>query len=234
MIEIRPGDKVLVLGQNGSGKSVWATSIARSWAQGSVVIFDPKGDDAEAVIPNLATAYRAADVVRHLPGRVLYRPTLAEYSRRPGDPSNRPAIWSRWDEIMRKLYELARRGQRPALVIVHELATLSTATAIGPAFGQAIREGRSKGITLILITQRPQGTSMLARSEAQHVVVYTLTDQAARDVAAELVADVDDPELAEFVRRRALPLDHRWWYRGRDLHLRLHDPLPYPGPPRQE
>lgn len=216
-----------MLGQNGSGKSVWATSIARGWARGSVVIFDPKGDDAEAVIPNLATAYTAADVIRRLPGRVLYRPTLAEYQRRPGDHPARPPIWQRWDEIMAKLYDLARRGHRPALVIVHELATLSTAHAIGPAFGQAIREGRSKGITLVLVTQRPQGTSLLARSEAQHVVVYTLTDQAARDVAAELLSDVDDPELAAVVRQRALPLDHRWWYRGRDLRLRLHDPLPY-------
>lgn len=219
-----------MLGQNGSGKSVIASAIARSWAQGSIVVFDPKGDDDEATIPNSAIAYTARDVVGRLPGRVLYRPAMSEYLKRPGDHPNRPPIWQRFDEIAKRLYELATRGHRPALVVVHELATLSTAQSIGPHLAQLIREGRSKGITLVLITQRPQGTSLLARSEAQHVIVMTLTDQAARDVAAELVSDIDDPELGELVRKRSLPLDHRWWYRGRDLHLRLHDPLPYPGP----
>lgn len=228
MIRIRPGEKVLILGQNRSGKSVWATSIARSWANGSVLIVDPKGDDPEVVIPNASIAFTAADAVRQLPGRVVYRPTIAEHAtRRPGDPATRPPLWSRLDEVCRRLYDLATRGHGPTLVVIHEFADFCTATSSGPALAQLIRAGGSKGITLILVTQRPQGTLVLARSEAQHVVVFTLTDQAARDVAADLLADVDDPQLAALVRARPLPLDRRWWYRGPDFRLRLHDPLPY-------
>lgn len=213
---------MLILGQNGSGKSVIASRIGRSWV-GPVVVFDPKGDDREAVLPNMAVARRADDVVRHLPGRILYRPALADFEA-PG--GRMPGIWAAWERICRRVYEGARRGERPYLVIVHELATLSTSQAIGPAFAQLVREGRSMGITLVLVTQRPQGTSLLARSEAQHVVCMTLADQAARDVAAELLSDIERPEMAQLVRSRPLPLDHTWWYRGPDFRLKLHAPVP--------
>ncbi|MDE2620632.1 MAG: hypothetical protein KGL54_10770 [Sphingomonadales bacterium] len=215
---------MLILGQNGSGKSVIASRIGRSWAAGPVVVFDPKGDDREAVLPNMGVARRADDVVRHLPGRVLYRPSLPDYE--PVRGSRMPGIWASWERVSRKILEDAKAGHRPTLVIVHELATLTTSQGIGPAFAQLIREGRSLGITLILITQRPQGTSLLARSEAQHVVCMTLADQAARDVAAELLADIEHPEWAAQVRSRPLPLDHSWWYRGPDFRLRLHAPVP--------
>lgn len=228
IIDIRTGDKLLILGQNGTGKSVIATSIARSWPAGSIVVMDPKGDDGETVVANMAVATTAEDVCRRLPGRVLYRPSLAEYeTRRPGDPTGIPPIWARWERICRRLYELARQGHRPTLIVVHELATICSSHAIGHAWAQLIREGRSKGITLVMVTQRPQGTSVLARSEAQHVIAMTLTDQAARDVAAELLGDIDHPELADQIRARPLPLDHTWWYRGPDFRLALHDPLPY-------
>ena len=215
---------MLILGQNGSGKSVIASRIGRSWAAGPVVVFDPKGDDREAVLPNMAVARRAEDAARHLPGRILYRPGLGEYE--PVRGSRMPGVWARWDLISRKLLDLARRGHGPTLVIIHELATLTTAQGIGPACAQLFREGRSMGISIIAITQRPQGTSLLARSEAQHVVCLTLADQAARDVAAELLADIERPEMARVVRSRPLPLDHTWWYRGPDFRLRLHAPVP--------
>ncbi len=204
-----------------------ASWIGRGWASGPIVVFDPKGDDREARLPNMAVARTAADVVRRLPGRVLYRPGMAEYGPVPG--ARMAGIWARWEKVCRRVYEDARRGHRPALVIVHELATLTTSQGIGPAFAQLIREGRSMGITLVLVTQRPQGTSLLARSEAQHVIVMTLADQAARDVAAELLSDIVRPEMAAVVRLRPLPLDHTWWYRGPDFRLSLHSPLPYAG-----
>ncbi len=220
----RPGDKMLILGQNGSGKSVIATRIARSWHHGTVLVFDPKGDDREAVLPNMAVARRADDAVRHLPGRIIYRPSLEEFL--PVRGARMPGIWANFEKIARKLLELARRGLGPILVVIHELATLTTAMGIGPALAQLFREGRSMGISVIAITQRPQGTSLYARSEAQHVVCLTLADQAARDVAAQLLADIERPEMAQIVRSRPLPLDHTWWYRGPDFRLKLHAPVP--------
>lgn len=215
------------MGQNGTGKSVWATAIARGWDRGSIVIYDPK-DDPEARIPNCFIARTADEAIAHLPGRVLYRPTSSEFTaRKRGDRAGTPPIWLRFDEIMRKLLDLARRAGEAALVIIHELADLGTQFSNGQAFGEVVRKGRSLGITLVMVTQRPLGTPLIARSEAQHVVAFTLTDSAARQCAAELLADVDRPEMADAIRLRPLPLNHTWWYRGPDFRLRLHSPLPY-------
>lgn len=217
------------MGQNGSGKSVLVSAIARAWERGSIVVYDPK-DDPEALIPNAAIVRTARDAVRALPGRLIYRPTLAEFTdHRPGDPRGGPPIWARFDEIMRKLLTLARAGGPASLVVIHELADLSASWGQGPALGEVIRKGRSLRITLAMVTQRPQGTVPIARSEAQHVVAFTLTDAAARLVASELLADIERPEIAAAIRLRPLPLDHRWWYRGPDFRLRLHSPLPYQG-----
>jgi hypothetical protein len=227
--ELRPGEKMLILGMNGSGKSVISQSIARSWAVGPIVVVDTKGDDPAAMIPNSTICYTADDVVRHLPGRVIYRPSMDEKARRrPGDPRGLRPLWCRFEVIASKLWQLASETRRPSLLCVKELRELCTEQSIGPAFRELITAGRSKGITLILETQRPQRVALEARSEAQHVICLTLTDPAAREEAASLLADPNQPEMVAAIRQRSLPLDFRWWYRGPDFALRLHDPVRMP------
>lgn len=217
------------MGQNGSGKSVLATAIARSWAAGPVLIYDPK-DDPEAAIANATVARTARDVVRRLPGRVVYRPDPGEFTRRqPGDlPGIRP-IWARFDECLREMIRLAQVTRQPSLVVVHELGDLGTPQACGPVLSEAIRKGRSLGITMVLITQRPVGIPVLVRSEAQHVAAFSLANPADRAVAAELMEDVGDPRIGPLIRANPLPLDHTWWYRSRDFRTVLAAPLPYRG-----
>ena len=70
-LELDAGHKILVVGQNGSGKSVLVTWIARSFDR--VVVYDPK-DDPAAELPGAAVVRTAREAVRHLPGKVLYRP----------------------------------------------------------------------------------------------------------------------------------------------------------------
>lgn len=217
------------MGQNGTGKSHLLTSLAAAWDRGPLVIYDPK-DDPEALIPNATIVRTAREAVRRLPGRVIYRPELAEFrSRHPGDPLNSPPIWARIDVIVDKLIGLARAGGPGSLLVIHELADLGAPWGCGPALAEAIRKGRSLQITLAMATQRPQGTPVMARSEAQHIIAFTLTDAAARDVAAELMTDLEHPEIADLIRLRPLPLDHTWWHRGPDFRTRLHSPLPYQG-----
>ncbi len=233
LVPIRPGDKALVLGQNGTGKSLWAHAVALAWSAGTVLVVDTKGDDPAAELPNQTVATRAEDVVRRLPGRVLYRPSLAEKSvRRVGDPPNLRPLWARFETVARKVWEQAQVTRAPQLVVIHELAELCTSAAIGPAFRELITSGRSWGITLVLLTQRPQGVAVIARSEAQHVVCFALADQDSRDMASRLLDDIYAPELASFVRARSLPRDFSWWYRGPDYRLARHTAIAAPGPRR--
>ncbi|MHB8420644.1 MAG: hypothetical protein ACYDCL_21440 [Myxococcales bacterium] len=204
-VELRAGDKMLIAGQNGSGKSVLATALARSFDR--VVVYDPK-DDPAAEIPGAAVLATAREVVRGLPGRILYRPSGAELA----------AIPDRWDEVCRRVLEDARRGRGATALVVHELGDLATQYRIGSAFSEVIRKGRSLGITVVIVTQRPQGIPVIVRSEAQHVACFTLLDPADRDVIASLVG-------SRLPAERPLPLDFTWWYRGLDLRLVLCSPV---------
>lgn len=204
MITVRPGDKALVVGQNGSGKSVLLTTIAR--AHSRIVVYDPK-DDPAAAVPGAAVVDTAREVVRRLPGRVLYR---------PGGPEMR-AVGDFVDEICRGLLASARRGDPPTALAIHELGDLTTPYRIGDGLSELIRKGRSLGITVLMASQRPQGISVMARSEAQHVAMFTLLDPGDREAMGALMGPA--------VRPAPLPLDHTWWYRGPDLLLRRMAPV---------
>lgn len=203
-IHLRPGDKLLIAGQNGSGKSVLARSIANAFRR--VLVYDPKGEEA-AFMPNATVATTARDAIRALPGRVVYVPVRADMAD----------IEARFDEVLAKVLTIPGGHG----IVIHELADLTTAQRIGPVLSEVIRKGRSLGITLVMVTQRPQGISVFARSEAQHVVSFTLTAPSDRDVLGDLFGAARGAPI----RLRPLPLDHRFWYRGPDLAVHLCEPL---------
>lgn len=209
-LRLEAGTKVLIAGQNGSGKSVLASSIARGFDR--VLVYDPKEDD-NAELPGSAVVSTARDAIRALPGRVIYRPTAPELAR----------IVDKWEEVVRKVADDARAGRGATAVVVHELADLCSAYAIGPAWRWVIAAGRRYGITVVMVTQRPQGIPVLCRSEAQHVACMTLLSVADRDLMEELMSGQGHGGP---VARAPLPLDFTWWYRGPDLRLRLCQPVP--------
>lgn len=209
-LRLAAGTKVLIAGQNGSGKSVLATSIARGFDR--VLVYDPK-EDPNAELPGAAIVTSARDAVRALPGRVIYRPTAAELER----------IEAKWEEVVRKIADDARAGRGSTAVVVHELADLCTAYAIGPAWRWVIAAGRRYGVTVVMVTQRPQGIPVLCRSEAQHVACFTLLAGADRALMEELMSGAGQGGP---IARAPLPLDFTWWYRGPDLRLRLCQPVP--------
>jgi hypothetical protein len=199
-IRLLAGQKVAIAGQNGSGKSILGSAIARSMDR--VLVYDPKWDPA-AEIHNATVATTAREAIKALPGRVLYRP----------DPLEAGQIVDRFDEICRKIIQLGGRHG----IVVHELSNLGTAYAIGPWHRAVITQGRSLQISVVEITQRPRNIPIVALSEAQHLVCFTLLNPDDRDVMAGY--------MGQAVRLDPLPLDFRWWYRGPDLRLRLHSPL---------
>jgi hypothetical protein len=221
-LRVEPGEKWLILGITRSGKSVLARELARSWQYGSVVVIDTKGEDV-ALIPNARLCYWADDVVRALPGRVVYRPAPAERLRRhPGDP-HLPPLWCRIEDIAAKVLQNSRDGVAgPTLIVCHELRELCTEQRIGPQFRELITAGAGLGISLALVTQRPQRVAVEARSEAHHVVLFCLASPSARAEAADLMDDPENPAMAQLIRKFALPLDHTWLHRGPDWRVRRH------------
>lgn len=203
-VDIRAGHKFFIGGQNGCGKSTLATEFASRLDR--VLVYDPKIDPA-AEIPNAAIVTTADAAVRALPGRVLYRPQGVE--------SDEAA--DRFDRICGKILDDARAGRGATAIVVHELMFLATSYRAGPRFRELIVGGRSLGITCILVSQRPVGVPVWARSEAQHMACFTLLDPDDRREMAALMGPAIAPA--------PLPLDFSWWYRGPDLRLHLAAPV---------
>jgi hypothetical protein len=225
-IDVRQGEHMLVVGQTQSGKSVFATSVARGFESGSIVVLDPKRDP-DAVLPNCAVVRDADAVLRHLPGRVIWQPRRQHLGR----------LIASWDRVCSRLLELAEHGYS-STIVVHELADIGDAHKIGPAFRQIITQGakiaggpeRGGGsVTAILVTQRPVNIPVIARTEMAHVVCFALERADDRREIAGYLEDREDPEWSlNVVGSRALPKDHSWWYRGPEHRLTLHDPVALP------
>ncbi len=207
-IRLKAGDKVFIAGQTGSGKSVLATHLASRFDR--AVVFDPKWGDPSAVLPNAATLHSAREAAAHIrrregPGRVIYQPDAADNAH----------IVESWDAICAAVWTLGPVG---IAIVVHELPFLANAYTIGPHFKQLITAGRLFGITVILVSQRPRGIPVFARSESVHWVCFKL--KSPDDL--ETMADV----MGAPVRDTPLAVPHGYWYLGPDDVLRQGEPIP--------
>lgn len=200
-IVVEAGHGMVIAGQNGAGKSVLATAIARRWDR--VLVYDPKRDP-EALLPNAAVCYGARDALRALPGRVVYRPRADEIHE----------IGEVFDKLVWRVMRLTAHA-----IVVHELGDLAASDReLAPWASALLRQRRSLRIPLILVTQRPVNIPRLALSESQHAVAFHLVDRQDRARMAEVMgpAVVGDP----------VPNDHSFWYRGPDLALVRVAPIP--------
>ena len=188
---IGPGQHVLIIGQNRSGKSTLASRIAGAWSR--VLVLDPKLDPA-AVLPNSHIAIGVADALAHLPDRVVYRPTPAELDDLPGA----------FDELVRKVM-VAGGGHG---IVLHEVADVAPGRA-ARWLRTAWMQGGGLGVPVVSCTQRPFWIDRLALSEARHVFLFTLTDPDDRERAARLLGRHAD-DLPN------TPEPHGFYYRGLD------------------
>jgi hypothetical protein len=204
-VEVNAGEKFFIAGQTRSGKSVLATHLASRFDR--VVVFDPKWGDPAATLPNATVVHSAREAVKRIPGRVIYQPDAADGAR----------IQAAWDEICARVWFGASGG---ICVVVHELPFLATPWSIGPHFAQLITAGGLFGITVILVSQRPSGIPVMARSESVHWACFTLLTPDDRNTMADV--------MGEPVRGRPLPMDHSFWYRSPNGRLRLCEPIHAP------
>lgn len=198
---MRASERFFVAGQNGSGKSVLASAVANAWPR--VLVYDPK-DDPEAELPNMAICYGVRAALRALPGRVLYRPTAAEMR----------SVGVYFDELVEVVYQRGAHG-----IVIHELGDLgATDRELGPYLSAATRQGRSRRIPIVGVTQRPVWVARLFKTEAVHFAAFHLVDvDDRRDMARLMGPGVLDHPVAR---------DFSFWYRAPDLRLRHIAPLP--------
>jgi energy-coupling factor transporter ATP-binding protein EcfA2 len=217
---IRFTDRVLVLGQNGSGKSVLINYVMSTGYRCQRFLVDTKD---EFVVPGVTPARRLSEIDWDAP--VIHyiddRGDLREYNRLFALLMKRRA--GRNPEL---------RGRYGLVVCVHELNDLcgDNPSATPQWVNAYIRKGRAHGLGLLAGSQRPVNMPKSARTEAQHVFAFAPGfDPDDRPIVAKLL-HVSERELDELLAQAAALSpsgEHSYlWFDKRAKRLVIRPPLP--------
>lgn len=201
---IFPGQQVFVAGKKGSGKSRLAcTYLSRAWYP-NVVLLDSKGDEdwpearptwAKGQVPIFS---RLADLKDYSGGRVIYRPNRYELN---GDYYDRFYEWC---------YDWAGRNvsswrtpwgafKYSLTVMTDELFAVAQEGKLD-GFNACVTRGRSRGLGMWSLVQRPTRIPLFTISESDHRFVFRLNWPADRQRMAEACGAVEllDTPQGEF------------------------------------
>lgn len=200
----RPDQRVAVLGRTGGGKTagaLWLLSRSdfdsRPW-----VVVDFKRE----------SWLRGSDL-----SRVPWTAELSVTARPPGKPGlyrmrPKPADAERVDEFFMRCWERKNIG-----LYVDEGLMLDK---FGDGFRACLTQGRSLGIPMIVICQRPVQTSVFVFTQADYFMIFRLIGGRDYDILRGYVGDNVRQEV------ESLPPYHSVWYDvGRDTKYRL-KPVP--------
>jgi hypothetical protein len=153
---IDPTDRVLIVGRAGSGKSTLARALF--YTSRNLVVVDPKHEEE---LPRATVCYTLAEVRQAFPQRttrIVFRPN-------PEDPRSLDL-----DGVIRRVMHYGR-----TCLLLHETVDYASATRIVPALRRASKVGRSLGIQLVSLAQRPVGLHNDIVAEASHVFAFDLS-----------------------------------------------------------
>ena len=153
---IGPGEHVLIVGQNQSGKSTLARALTAGYR--NQVVIDPKHEETLA---RSVTVYSPGEFARTYPQRstrVVFRPD---------------AGLDRGEDVGQVMARVERYGS--TAVVVHEAMFYATAGWILPPYRRLEVAGAGRGISVWSLSQRPITLHNVLLSEAKHVLVFDLT-----------------------------------------------------------
>lgn len=186
-IRIKRSDRVLFTGATGSGKSTIARFLVEYLPY--FVIVDPKHEWKEGPLTAIITS--KAETLLDWPDtfQVIYRPSIADQE------AGLPDFWN-------VVWHIGNVG-----VLLDELVTITPPTQAPLGMRRAYQMGRSRGIGVWGITQRPARVPMIVLSEANHYFSGRLALKADRERMAEVMqtpAPVVEP----------IEDDYLFWYAG--------------------
>ena len=162
---IRFNDRALIVGKTGSGKSELINVLFSKMAGGAQrVLIDTKREFGITGVTPVVGDPESIDRIQ----------PIVHYVHRGGGP----------DEMQRLF--LACHARRRIVLAIHELGDICDfkASKTPPAFNEYVSKGRALGQGLIAGTQRPFEIPSRARSEADHVHVFTPRLDLEQDVKA--------------------------------------------------
>lgn len=213
-ILLKPGQHGIIIGQNGSGKSVGAIWLMQHIPIAPVIILDTKGEaafddvgrDDERVTEFDSGSEFVKNWKRDINSEyILVRPTSLEMS----DPGE-------MDNILGEIYSKAR----PCLVYIDEAYQWHINGQAGAGLIGLLTRGRSKKISVLISSQRPAWISRFCYTECKRFYVYRIQDRRDRKVIAEYIPD--------FAEKNIAPKYHFWYYDYELEGAELYQPVEMP------
>jgi energy-coupling factor transporter ATP-binding protein EcfA2 len=181
----KPNERIVVIGQNGSGKTVLLAKMIRA-AYGRIPIYvlntkdDPEFDKRH--FPKARHVNTFKDVKPRKYALTIYTPTGEELVDR-----------DILDYFLQKRFEEGRN-----ITVIDELSQVVNSNKEGRGFVNLIARGRSKWVGVWMGSQRPANVTRLPFSESKAFYVFRLNDRKDR----ERVSEFTHPLLREVMPRK--------------------------------
>lgn len=181
-IDLKPGERGLIVGQTGTGKSVLAKSLLPK--TGKLIIIDPKGE-FEYFEPNgkQMPVYRELAAVKlRKPARFIFRP-------REGDIANIHV----YDGVFQHAYE-----QGDTTVFVDEIIAFANHNRYPHYMAVCYQMGRSKRVSILACTQRPKRIPEMVKTESQRFYCFKLNNPEDIKEARSVCAGYDPARMPDY------------------------------------
>ena len=181
----RPNRHHLVTGTSGSGKTSWVRQYIAASKAKRVIAWDPDEDYALPRVRSLSALARTLAAAKSGPVQIA----LTLHATPEAFEGFCRIVWA---------YLCA---SRPCLIVVEELADVTTPAKAGPNWGMVVRRARKYGGDVIAVTQRPAECDKTIYSQAAYKWVGILDNDADRkrlvpllSVPAEALASLSSLE----------------------------------------
>lgn len=183
----KKGERALIAGQTGMGKTALATFLLRRLHHSPIIIYDTKEEPKFRKLPNSMVVHSKKELREQIENGeidyIIYIPPLAVASD-----------YRAMDDLLTEHYY---NYQGVDCYIDEAYSFHSPTGTYGPGLTAIMTRGRSKGITTIISTQRPVRISRFAITESQKFYIMRLVDKQDRARMSDAIPDFEDLPVPE-------------------------------------